>query len=1340
MKRRTFLQGAAAASALTLISEWPKVSLGADGNAFEEAFIHPSVEARPKTWWHWMNGNITADGITRDLEAMHRAGVGGFQIFQVGTGIPKGPVDYSSPEHLKLLEHAANEADRLGLEFDMMNCPGWSSSGGPWITPELSMQQLTWSETFVSGGREINVVLPEPYKKHDYYQDALVLAFPSLEGEDRPLKDLLRQVSSSSGEADRSLLTDNDFSKGIEIRPAAPGQSAYLQMEFDEPYSARSIMVYVGPPLPGGSDHWPQLRLESSDDGAEFQKVCDLEVPRYRSSQDVPGIASFPEARAKYFRLVASDACIISQVSLSGAVRISEWPRKANFIHRAGQKPFGATGDVPKGSVIDPEKVMDITGHMDGNGRLQWQAPSGKWTILRMGQTTTGVQNHPAPDGGLGLECDKYSRAAYDYHFNHFFGDLIPKLHSLTSKGRAGVVIDSYEVGMQTWTKHYPEEFQRLRGYDLRKYLPATTGRVVESGDVSDRFLWDIRRTDADLMDNHYYGRFAELCHEHGLKAYSEPYSGGPFEEIGAGSSMDVPMGEFWAGQGNHYSIKLASSIAHVFGQRVVGAESYTGDPRFAKWLEYPYALKAQGDWMYTQGLNEFIFHVYAMQPHPTAKPGMTMGPWGWMHSRTNTWFIRESAWLNYVRRCQHLLREGVVVADLIYYQGAQVPVSTPVLPDQLNPTPPLGYYYDVTNAEGILNRMQAGNGKIVLPDGMSYRVLVLPEYQTITLELLRKIRDLVNGGAVVVGPKPLHTPGLTAYPDSDAELRRLADEVWGDLDGTTKTERSFGQGRVFWGEPIKSVLEKLNIKPDFEFTSRSGDAPINFIHRREGETDIYFIANRRRQPEDLVCTFRVENKRPEFWNPENGEITPAEVYDLVDGGVRLPVRLGPAGSTFVVFRAPAEGRRLEAITKDGTTLEEVKPFPALVPGRYRDVANNFTISVWVNPGVDLGLPPHNAASVLKSGFGAHSYVIYPPSGNDVYGAGQAACGLAVGRDGVLVYERSKGSPRPVLASGATLSGWTHLAVVYRSGAPSLYMNGKLLQQGRESDSTVHPGLGEAFERDGAAYFHGEMDKPELFREALGEGRIAQLVKAGAPAPEGPPALELAGNGTSELLIWQNGRYGLKRQGGGASSLRISGIETPEEIRGPWRVSFPPNLGAPPEVTLPELISLHEHSEEGVRYFSGTATYTNRFHVDAKAIAGGRRLYLDLGRVEVFAEVRVNGRNLGVLWKPPLRIDVTEAVHPGENNLEVLITNLWPNRLIGDEQLPPENEYDDKGGLFGGPIKSLPQWYLDGKPKPPGGRITFATWKHYDKDSPLIESGLIGPVVLRTAVRRKIIS
>ena len=333
----------------------------------------------------------------------------------------------------------------------------------------------------------------------------------------------------------------------------------------------------------------------------------------------------------------------------------------------------------------------------------------------------------------------------------------------------------------------------------------------------------------------------------------------------------------------------------------------------------------------------------------------------------------------------------------------------------------------------------------------------------------------------------------------------------------------------------------------------------------------------------------------------------------------------------------------------------------------------------------------------------------------------------------MIVYERSSGKPSPVIQLRTPLSGWTHLAVVYNAGVPSLYVNGKLAGHGKKSGNMVHPGLGEAFERDGAEYFHGEMGEPKLFKEALGPERIRQMAETGAHPLDEPPMLELVGSGKPELLIWQSGGYTLHHHSGGSSSLEVSTIEAPQPVHGPWRVTFPPNLGAPPEITLPELISLHKHSQDGVRYFSGTATYSNGFHAEHLG-AGGKRLFLDLGQVEVFAEVHLNGRNLGVLWRPPYRVDITDAVRSGENKLEVLVTNLWPNRLIGDEHLPAENEYEETRSLFGGAIKKLPDWFMEGKPKPPGGRVTFTTWKHFDKNSPLLESGLVGPVRLLTAV------
>jgi hypothetical protein len=741
--------------------------------------------------------------------------------------------------------------------------------------------------------------------------------------------------------------------------------------------------------------------------------------------------------------------------------------------------------------------------------------------------------------------------------------------------------------------------------------------------------------------------------------------------------------------------------------------------------------MKGQGDLMYTQGLNQYIFHRNAMQPHPTALPGMTMGPWGWENDRTNSLYGGLAGWYEYAARSQNMLRQGTLVADLIYYIGVEVPVDTPVYPEQLKPTPPEGYYYDVANEEAILNRMKAENGAIVLPDGLSYRVLVLPEDKRVNLEVLRKVRDMVKEGIALVGPKPEANPGLTEYPSSDSELRKIADEVWGDLDGKTVTDGSYGKGRVFWGLPMATVLEKLGIKPDCAMTSLSGDAPINFIHRRAEDAEIYFVANLRRRAEDVVCTFRVKDKQPELWDPETGEITPLNIFDESDAGIRIPLQLSPAGSVFVAFRSPAPGRHLRSIAKEGKVIGGSDPFPAFQPGRQRDVTNDFTISVWIKPDLDSYLTTKGDKNTDVPN---RSLVISPPAGDTVYGSGHVSCGLLAGRNLVAVLERDHLNWHTIVSTPMPISGWTHVALVYKAGAPSVYVDGKLVGRAEASGAVVHPGVGDASQRDGAEYFDGDISDPELFKEALSEDRIRALAAAPSPGPLEPPAVEWPGGPGPELLFWQDGTYTL--QGAtGKSSLRISGIGKPVEISGPWQVSFPAGLGAPPEVTLPELISLHKHSEPGVKYFSGTATYSKQITLSPGAASGERRLYLDLGWVHAVAQVRLNGKDLGLLWKPPYRVDITSAARRGDNKLEVLVTNQWVNRLIGDEQLPPENEYGPDGA-----IKVIPQWFLEGKPKPSGARVTFATWKHYSKDSPLLVSGLVGPVRLRRAIRRRVSS
>jgi len=849
------------------------------------------------------------------------------------------------------------------------------------------------------------------------------------------------------------------------------------------------------------------------------------------------------------------------------------------------------------------------------------------------------------------------------------------------------------------------------------------------------------------MMADYYYGHFTETCHQHGMTAYAEPYDNGPFDEMQIGLRVDIPMGEypFAGGGGYERQMKLAASCAHLYGQPIVGAEAYTGVPARTSWQEYPFSMKGQGDWMYTKGLNQFIFHRFTHQPHPSALPGMTMGPWGFCFEWTNTWWYPGKAWLDYSARSQSLLQQGAFVGDILYCTSEDAPTSTPAT-GALEPPLPQGYDYDTVNQEAILKHSLVENGRIVFPSGAGYKVLVLQNDNVMTLAMLRRLHDFVEQGLCVVGPKPERTPNLAGYPESEAELQRLANEIWGNANGRSVKENTFGKGRVFWGMTLQEVMDRLEVKPDFEFTGKSVDAPINFIHRRTDDAEIYFVANRRRTPEEIVCSFRVEGRQPELWDADTGAITPAPVYEITDGRTNVPLQLDPAGSVFVIFRSPAPAQQLHTVQKDGQSVFSTSPFPLAEPGMYKAVNDNFTISVWVKPEIIINLAQQGALAQASGPGSGTGYVFYPVSGTDVYGEGHAVCGLMAGRNGIALVERTAGDPLCVISSQTPLAGWSHLAVAYRNGTPSLYLNGALIGQGEASGMTVHPGIGESYFNDGGGdiYFIGNMGEPELVREALDENSIRQLAEGPLPEPVQTPVLQTAMGVEPGLVFWQNGSYSLLNNTGSTSRVEISDIGQPLPVTGSWHLTFPPDLGAPAEITLPELISLRNHPEEGVKYFSGTVSYFKAIDINRRLLNNNKRLYLDLGWVEVIAEVLVNGNSLGILWKPPYRIDITEAVTPGNNNLEIRVTDLWLNRMIGDEHLPVENEYEPYGsgmggmGGFGSAIIKLPDWYLEGRPKPAGGRITFATWQHYTKDSPLVESGLMGPVMLRSAIVRSL--
>lgn len=1356
MKRRAFIKSTGAVGLITLIdlSDIGQFIGHDTAPILEEDFKDPPASSFPQVLWFWMNGNVTKEGITLDLEAMKQVGIGGVLNFDVGTGIPKGPIKYLSEEWLQLKKHAINECDRLGLEFIMHNCPGWSSSGGPWITPDLAMQEITWSETYIAGGKKIDINLPKPANRLNYYKDIAVVAFPSLEGED-----LLQTVkpSSRSGPVDITLLTGKD-PKGVVVEPA-PGEGAWLQFEFAQPYEARLITFFISAGAPNAAPTKPvefgeatSILLETSDDGIQYRSITRINTGAETELLlgDKFIVYDIPLTKAKYFRLSSSQARRYKQVQFSGITRLKNWMEKTN--HRGRSYMYVAEASTiesdnnqvaPAGSIIHLDSVLDIS-HLVNDDFLSWNPPNGNWTILRVGFTPTGALNRAAPDTGVGLECDKYNPSAIEFHFHNMMKSLLAVIKPLAEKGKLGLEIDSYEAGGQNWTAGFEQTFQKRWNYDITKFLPILAGgRIINSVERAERFLWDLRRIQADMIAANYYGRFHELCHQHGITTYIEPYESGPMEEMQIGSKADINLSEFWNGISSVTPAKipvlrtpkLVSSISHVNDKKISGAEAFTAEPDSGRWQEYPFALKALGDKIFTRGVNRMLIHRYAHQPHPSASPGMTMGPWGIHFDRTNTWWKQSKPWLSYLARCQYILQQGMFGADLLYFSGEDANMYTKARPEDLTPQPPAGYDYDIINAETILTKMKIVDDKIVLVSGMTYRVFVFQNFKIVTLALLRRLRELIFTGMIMVGEKPEHSAGLADAGEDDKEFTTIVRELWDETNNAT--EKNFGNGRVFWGQSVESVLQKINIKPDFECSSRSGDAPALYIHRTLANEDVFFISNQRRTYEELICTFRINNKQPELWDPVTGKIQPLPFYELVDDRVRVPVNLEPYGSAFIVFRKAASSNRFQSIKNDSAVVISTKNFP-VDPGKvYSETANSFTIAFWAKPEINVLLDPVFTMGAIAQPWTEY-YAIFPSSGSEIYGAGHATTGITVGRNGIAVWENAGKNPVLVLAAPAAIAGWSHIAIKYEDGVPAIYLNGKAIAKGKKSDSLVHPPPDKALLKDGASYYNGDMTKPMVYTRAMSEGEINRIAEETPSLAVSSSIVEIVGGKKPGLLIRQNGNYVVQKNIGEKQVFAISGIDKPTNINGPWRVVFPSGSGAPGQITLPKLISLHQHSDDGVRYFSGTAVYTNTFSLANKS--GRKRFLLDLGAVEVIARLDLNGVDLGILWKRPYQVDVTDALQTGVNKLEVSVTTLWPNRLIGDEQLPDPDKFASGGGssgregLIGGYIEELPNWYKNGQPKPANGRVAFTTWKHYTKNSPLVESGLIGPVKLFQAV------
>ncbi len=1195
-------------AAILLCLELPSLGTAAPSRAvLERDFANPPLSARPWVYWFWLNGNITSNGITADLAAMKRVGIGGVLIMEVDQGTPKGTADFGKGPWRELFKHVCAEAHRLGLEVNMSNDAGWCGSGGPWITPEYSMQKLVWTETNVTGPRRLECTLPPPQAIANYYRDIALFAFP----------------------------------------------------------------------MPKGN-----------------ARIADIQGKAAFEPKHIPVTARF--------RQVAPE------------------------------------------ETIARDRILDLAACSSTNGQLSWDVPAGHWTILRMGHTSTGKDNHPAPEPGRGLESDKLSKAATDLMFRELMGKLIADSKPLAGKTLVSTHIDSWETGSQNWTPRFREEFQRLRGYDPLLLLPIVTGRIVESAEFSERFLWDLRQTVSDLLVENYAGEFRRLAHQRGLRLSIEAYDGTPCDDMTYAGQADEPMAEFWSwGYNTAYSCVEMSSAAHVYGRRILGAEAFTANDQ-EKWQHHPASIKTLGDWAFCEGINRFVFHRYALQPWSDRKPGMSMGPWGLHYERTETWWEQSAAWHQYLARCQYLLRQGTFVADICFLEPEGSPMRfVPTLNGREGNTPERPRYnFDGCTSEVLFNRLKLKNGRLELPDGPSYRLLVLPQIQTMTPRLLRRVKELVDQGATVIGPPPARSPSLTGYPACDSQLQEMAKALWtGEMAGTGdrqgKTRR-----HVIWGASFKT--------PQPELDEPSPVAHAKWIWHREGNPAAsappgtrYFRRVLALDPDRAVdsaqFSLTVDNTFELWVNGQNAasgdnfkHVYRADIKNLLRPGTNVlaltavntmtyPNPAGFIGTLAIKFH---DGQALE-IDSDSQWMTATNVGPAW--------RTNVEIGQRWNPAMELGPLGMEPWGELDSQAGP-PYVY--PSFNAIAGVlGALGVPPDFEADPALRFIHRRGGPLDLYFVANSQTNWLQARCAFRVTGkhPELWdpISGRISRAAafEEKDGRTFVPLN--FEPAGSVFVvFRRSTKPPRNTAIIAASRNGQdLLPQSGASKSGPPVAEFSSQpgGPPRLLAREPGQYVVRLSSGQTCSAAVSSLPQPFEVPGPWEVQFEPGRGAPQTVSFERLQDWSKYSDPGVKFFSGVATYLKRFNAPAELDAIGQRLWLDLGEVAVIAQVTLNGKDLGTLWKPPYRVEATDALQSGENRLEIKVVNLWPNRMIGDEQLPEDSDRNEDGTL-----KKWPQWLEQDRPSPTG-RFTFTSWRLWKKDSPLQPSGLLGPVTLSAA-------
>ncbi|CAN7340515.1 glycosyl hydrolase [Phenylobacterium sp. LjRoot225] len=991
-------------------------SQGAPAEASLQAgFQNPPNSARPRVWWHWMNGNITQDGIRKDIEWMSRVGIGGLQNFDAELMTPKvveTRLAYMTPAWKEAFRYAAELADQHGLELAIASSPGWSETGGPWVAPKDAMKKLVWSETVVDGGRRfVGVLAPLPQvtgpfqdmprlagidamlggkaaPSPTFHGDASVLAYrlPAARALPTP------KFSAGAGEAlDAKLLGDGDVKTVVQVARQSADQPTVIVLDYAALQTVRSADVYI----PSAQTLFGEPALEATleaQDGAGWRKVAEVPL------SNVPTTVSFAPATAARFRLVmkppagptlmssfmnaapgvamalpmppAPKTVRVADLRLSGEARVNAFEMKAGFA--VAPDYYALDGDAgPEIAGVAPTSIVDLTGKIGPDGKLDWTPPPGRWKVLRFGYSLVGTTNHPATAEATGLEVDKYDGEAVRRYMETYIASYAattgPEL--IGQRGLRAILTDSTEVGPSNWTPDMVAQFQRLRGYDPRPWMPALAGVVVGSRKDSDAFLYDFRRTLADLHASQHYGTVADVAHKHGLKVYGEaleahrPVLG---DDMAMRSHTDVPMAAMWTynpdqGPKPTYlaDLKGAASVAHIYGQNLVAAESLTS--AMSPWAFVPSDLKPFIDLEFASGVNRPVIHTSVHQPLDDKVPGLSLFIFGQYFNRHESWAELARPWVDYMARSSYLLQQGRNVADVGYFYGEEAPLTS-LYGDKPVADAPVRYAYDFVGADALMNHLKPDGGELVATGGARYRVLYLGgSSRRMTLATLRRLAELADAGVTIVGPAPEGSPSLK---DNPAEYQALVRRLWS---GAPVTQ--VGKGRVFASQDVEAALGAAGATPDFR-VSGAADADVPFVHRRLADGDLYFVNNRKARAETLEARFRVSGKAPEIWRADTGKAEPVS-YRIEGAETVVPLDMLPQDAFFVVFRTPATAQSVSVPARTWTSVGKVDgPWTvAFQPGRAAPASARFDRLQSLTESADPGIKYFSGVAAYRQTF-----------------------------------------------------------------------------------------------------------------------------------------------------------------------------------------------------------------------------------------------------------------------------------------------------------------------------------------------------------------------------------